>query len=130
VLTTRSPASEGQTKAAVPVLTGADDPLAPPDQVLGFADEMRSAKVRDWQIEIFGNALHGFTNPSADGSIMRAALHDPGRTVAPGHRRDVCWRRCLATAPDRRHRLPKPLGAVTAPIRMSVAVARTPPSAV
>jgi dienelactone hydrolase len=77
VLTTRSPASEGQVKAAVLVLTGADDPLAPPDQVLGFADEMRSAKVRDWQIEIFGNALHGFTNPSADGSIMRAALHDP-----------------------------------------------------
>jgi dienelactone hydrolase len=70
-------AGYGQVKAAVLVLTGADDPLAPPDQVLGFADEMRSAKVRDWQIEIFGNALHGFTNPSADGSIMRAALHDP-----------------------------------------------------
>jgi len=77
VLTTKSPASEGQVKAAVLVLTGADDPLAPPDQLLGFADEMRSAKARDWQIEIFGNALHGFTNPSADGSIMRAALHDP-----------------------------------------------------
>jgi dienelactone hydrolase len=77
VLTSKSPAREGEVKAAILVLTGADDPLAPPDQVLAFADEMRAAKVRDWQVETYGNALHGFTNPSADGSIMRAALHDP-----------------------------------------------------
>ena len=77
VLTSKSPAREGEVKAAILVLTGADDPLAPPDQVLAFADEMRAAKVRDWQVETYGNALHGFTNPSADGSIMRDALHDP-----------------------------------------------------
>jgi dienelactone hydrolase len=77
VLASRNPAREGEVKAAVLVLTGADDPLAPPDQVLAFADEMRAAKVPDWQVEILGNALHGFTNPSADGSIMRAARHDP-----------------------------------------------------
>jgi dienelactone hydrolase len=76
VLATKKPAAEGQVKAAILVLTGADDPLAPPDQVAAFADEMRAAKVRDWQIDIHGNALHGFTNPSADGSIMRAALYE------------------------------------------------------
>src|SRR5437868_15477657 len=48
VLTTKLPAQPGQVKASVMVCTGVDDPLAPPDQVLGFADEMRSAKVRDW----------------------------------------------------------------------------------
>jgi dienelactone hydrolase len=37
------------------------------------AGSPRSAKVRDWQSEIFGNAQHGFTKPAADGSIM----HDP-----------------------------------------------------
>jgi dienelactone hydrolase len=76
VLATRRPAVEEQVKAAILVLTGAEDPLAPPEQVTAFAEEMRLAKVRDWQIVTYGNALHGFTNPSADGSIMRAALYD------------------------------------------------------
>jgi dienelactone hydrolase len=62
-------------KASVLVCTGADDPLAPPDQVNAFEDEMRKAEVRDWQVISYGNTLHGFTNPAADGSIMRAALY-------------------------------------------------------
>ncbi len=37
---------------------------------------MRDAGVRDWQVTSYGNVLHGFTNPSADGSIMRAALYN------------------------------------------------------
>ena len=36
---------------------------------------MRKAEVRDWQVISYGNTLHGFTNPAADGSIMRAALY-------------------------------------------------------
>src|SRR6266851_2286404 len=54
---------------------GADDPLAPPDHVKAFEDEMRAAAVPDWQLISYGNTLHGFTNPEADGSIMRAALY-------------------------------------------------------
>jgi dienelactone hydrolase len=76
VLTTKNPASPGQVKASVLVCTGADDPLAPSDQVAAFENEMRAAQVRDWQLISYGNTLHGFTNPAADGSMMRTALYN------------------------------------------------------
>jgi dienelactone hydrolase len=73
VLATGTPAVSGNVKASVLVCTGADDPLAPPEQVTAFEDEMRAAEVRDWQVISYGNTLHGFTNPAADGSMMRSA---------------------------------------------------------
>jgi len=76
VLSTKMPAPSGRVKASVLVLTGADDPLVPPDQVAAFESEMREAAVRDWQVVSYGNTLHGFTNPAADGSIMRTALYN------------------------------------------------------
>jgi dienelactone hydrolase len=76
VLTTRTPAASGKVKASVLVCTGADDPLAPSEQVKAFEDEMRAAQVRDWQVISYGNTLHGFTNPAADGSMMRTALYN------------------------------------------------------
>jgi dienelactone hydrolase len=82
VLTTRTPAVAGKVRASVLVLTGADDPLAPPDQVAAFENEMRAAEVRDWQVVSYGNTLHGFTNPAADGSMMRTAMYS-----APADRR-------------------------------------------
>ena len=75
VLATRTPAVSGNVKASVLVCTGADDPLAPPEQVKAFEDEMRAADVRDWQVISYGNTLHGFTNPAADGSMLRTALY-------------------------------------------------------
>lgn len=75
VLATKLPAQVGQVRASVLVLTGAEDPLAPPDQVAAFEDEMRAAGVADWQVVSYGNTLHGFTNPAADGSMMRTALY-------------------------------------------------------
>jgi dienelactone hydrolase len=75
VLATKMPAVTGGVKASVLVCTGADDPLAPPDQVADFENEMRLAAVRDWQVISYGNTLHGFTNPAADGSMMRTALY-------------------------------------------------------
>jgi dienelactone hydrolase len=75
VLTTKIPAVTREVKASVLVCTGADDPLAPPDQVAAFENEMRAAQVRDWQVISYGNTLHGFTNPAADGSMMRSALY-------------------------------------------------------
>ena len=75
VLTTRLPAVPGGVKASVLVLTGADDPLAPPDQVAAFEAEMRAAQVPDWQLISYGSTLHGFTNPAADGSMLRSALY-------------------------------------------------------
>jgi dienelactone hydrolase len=75
-LATQMPAAPGKVKASVLVLTGADDPLAPPDQVKAFEDEMRYAEVRDWQVVSYGNTLHGFSNPAADGSMMRTAMYN------------------------------------------------------
>lgn len=75
VLATRTPAVSGNVKASVLVCTGADDPLAPPEQVRAFEDEMRAAGVRDWQVISYGNTLHGFSNPAADGSMMRTARY-------------------------------------------------------
>jgi dienelactone hydrolase len=75
VLATTTPAVSGKVKASVLVCTGADDPLAPPEQVKAFENEMRAAHVQDWQVISYGNTLHGFTNPAADGSMMRTALY-------------------------------------------------------
>jgi len=76
VLATSAPAADGSVRASLLVLTGADDPLAPADEVTAFAEEMRAAKVADWQVISYGNVLHGFTNPSADGSILPSARYD------------------------------------------------------
>ena len=76
VLTTQMPAVRGKLTARVLVCTGADDPLAPPQHIRAFEEEMRAAEVRDWQVVSYGNTLHGFTNQAADGSIMRAALYN------------------------------------------------------
>ena len=76
VLTTKMPAQPGQMKASVLVCTGVDDPLAPPEQVADFENEMRTGGVKDWQVIAYGNTLHGFTNPAADGSMMRTAMYN------------------------------------------------------
>jgi dienelactone hydrolase len=52
-------------KAKVLALHGYDDPSVPPEQVNAFAHEMTNAKV-DWQIHMYGNTVHAFTNPRAN----------------------------------------------------------------
>jgi dienelactone hydrolase len=76
ILATKAPARAGTVKPSILVLTGADDPLASADQVAGFEQEMRAAQVQDWQVVSYGNTLHGFTNPAADGSIFQSALYN------------------------------------------------------
>lgn len=68
-LATQRPAVEGQVKAKVLVLHGADDPLIPSAQVTGFVDEMTKARA-DWEFVSYGNTVHSFTNPDADGTMM------------------------------------------------------------
>ena len=76
VLTTKVPAVVGTMRASLLVCTGADDPLAPAEHVTAFEEEMRAAGVGDWQVISYGDTLHGFTNPAADGSILPAALYN------------------------------------------------------
>lgn len=54
-----------QVSAKVLALHGWDDPMATPDQVVAFAEEM-TALGADWQIHGYGNTLHAFTNPEAN----------------------------------------------------------------
>jgi dienelactone hydrolase len=76
-LASKAPAVAGNVRARILVLTGADDPLVPAAQVIAFEQEMRAARVEDWQLISYGNTLHGFTNPAADGSILPSARYHP-----------------------------------------------------
>jgi dienelactone hydrolase len=76
VLATKAPAFPGKVKASVLVLTGGDDPLAPPEHVVALENEMRAAGVRDWQVVTYGNTQHAFTNPAADGSFLSGTLYN------------------------------------------------------
>jgi dienelactone hydrolase len=66
-LATEHPEDAGNITAKVLVCIGADDPIIPPEQRLAFEEEMRAAGV-DWQLHLYGGAVHGFTNPQADGT--------------------------------------------------------------
>jgi dienelactone hydrolase len=50
-------------KGSILALTGADDPFVPAKQRDAFIDEMRKGGV-DWQMILYGNAVHSFTNPA------------------------------------------------------------------
>lgn len=52
-------------KAKILALHGHDDPMVPPSQVADFTHEMTKAKA-DWQLHIYGNTMHAFTNPLAN----------------------------------------------------------------
>ncbi|WP_133130703.1 dienelactone hydrolase family protein [Legionella yabuuchiae] len=55
---------EKSIKAKLLVLHGYDDPMVPPEQVDTFCQEMTKANV-DWQVHMYGNTKHAFTNPKA-----------------------------------------------------------------
>jgi dienelactone hydrolase len=63
-------------KGKVLALLGADDPLVPPDARLAFEKEMREARV-DWQMSLYGNTVHSFTNPAADGVSRPGFCYSP-----------------------------------------------------
>jgi dienelactone hydrolase len=46
------------------VCRGADDPVVSQEQVIAFQNEVRSAPC-DWQMNIYGNAVHSFTDPDS-----------------------------------------------------------------
>ena len=64
-LGTDKPAVRGRVKAKILVLTGADDPMAPPELVEKFKQEMDNARA-DYKVIVYSGAKHSFTNPDAD----------------------------------------------------------------
>lgn len=75
-LDTTAPAQPGSVKARVLVLHGGDDPFVPPAQLQAFEEEMRKAGA-DWQVHVYGGAVHSFTNPDSDGYGLKGAGYSP-----------------------------------------------------
>lgn len=62
-------------KAKTLVLHGYDDPMAKPEQVHEFCQEMTKAKV-DWQMHMYGLVQHSFTNPTAH-DVHAGLIYNP-----------------------------------------------------
>jgi dienelactone hydrolase len=74
-LDTPHPEDAKNIKAKVLVCHGADDPYVSWEKVAAFRDEMREAKV-DWQVIVYGNAVHGFTNPDNGSDPSKGAAYN------------------------------------------------------
>ncbi len=74
-LNTPNPEDAKNIKGKVLVLHGAEDPYVPAKDVQALEDEMRGAKV-DWQVVLYGGAVHSFTNPSAGNDPSKGAAYN------------------------------------------------------
>lgn len=74
-LATANPADAKNIRGKVLVLHGGDDPHVPPKEVAAFEEEMRSAGV-DWQLVVYGGAVHAFTNPASGNDKSRGAAYN------------------------------------------------------
>ena len=80
-LATVRPAEPGAVRAKVLACHGALDPHVPLTDVTGFAEEMGRARA-DWQLIMYGGAMHGFTHEHAAPGAMPGVAYD-----APADRR-------------------------------------------
>lgn len=67
-LDTKRPAEPGTVRAKLLAFHGIVDPMVPREQILDFSDEMQRAGA-DWQVVVYGNAGHSFTNPAAGNDV-------------------------------------------------------------
>jgi len=74
-LTTTSPARPDAVRARLLVCHGASDPHVPMDQVTAFTHEMEGAHA-DWQLTIYGGAMHGFTHRHASPGATPGVAYD------------------------------------------------------
>ncbi len=74
-LDTPTPEDARNIKGKVLALHGADDPFAPAAQRAAFEDEMRKGGV-DWQLVVYGGAVHGFTNPDNGTDKSKGLAYD------------------------------------------------------
>jgi dienelactone hydrolase len=74
-LDTPTPDGARNIRAKVLALQGGDDPHVPITQTEAFMDEMRRAGV-DWQLTLYGGAVHAFTNPEAGNDPSRGAAYN------------------------------------------------------
>jgi dienelactone hydrolase len=74
-LETVSPARPGSVRTRLLVCHGAADPHVPLAHVTSFAEEMNAAGA-DWQLIMYGGALHGFTHEHATTGATPGVAYD------------------------------------------------------
>jgi dienelactone hydrolase len=74
-LTTGRPAEPGAVTARILVCHGASDPHVPMADVAAFTDEMNHAGA-DWQLNVYGRAMHGFTHRHAAPGAVPGVAYD------------------------------------------------------
>ncbi|HVZ22516.1 MAG TPA: dienelactone hydrolase family protein, partial [Vicinamibacterales bacterium] len=94
-LETPHPAEPSSIRARLLVCHGALDPYVPMSQVTTFADEMKHAGA-DYQLMVYGNAMHGFTHETATG--QQPGVHYHAQTDA---RSTIAIRQFLAEILDK-----------------------------
>jgi dienelactone hydrolase len=75
-LATSRPAEPGAVTARVLVCHGAADPHVPMSDVAAFAEEMNHAGA-DWQLVVYGRAMHGFTHRLASPVAVPGVAYEP-----------------------------------------------------
>jgi dienelactone hydrolase len=76
ILRTAAPAAPGDVRAKVLAIAGAQDPYAPLSDVAAFQAEMVAARA-DWQLTLYGEGRHAFTDPVAGGLDVPGVRYDP-----------------------------------------------------
>lgn len=74
-LATPRPAVQGAIRASVLACHGAADPHVPMQDVIAFTEEMDRAKA-DWQLILYGGAVHGFTHDHAVPGAIPGVAYD------------------------------------------------------
>jgi dienelactone hydrolase len=69
-------AEPGEVRARLLVCHGALDPHVPLSDVTAFAEEMEAAGA-DWQLNMYGGALHGFTHAHVTGTQVPGVAYHP-----------------------------------------------------
>ncbi len=83
-LSTTSPAGPSSIRARILVCHGALDPHVPMAHATAFAEEMKTAGA-DYQMIVYGNAMHGFTHETATGQqpgVLYSAQADKRSSTA------------------------------------------------
>lgn len=76
LLTTKAPAESGVIRARIAAYTGFKDPLVPPEDIAAFQAEMMAADA-NWQLTVYGQAWHSFTNIGVKDSPDPRMGYDP-----------------------------------------------------
>ena len=98
-LSTVRPEDARNIVGKVLALIGADDPIVDNAERRAFEEEMRAGGV-DWQLHVYGGAVHSFTNPRGRrGRHPRASTTTSPRTAAPGRRCSTCSPRSSGERP-------------------------------